>query len=50
MPRQSLLQAKGLVKRYNGRAVVDGLSFHVDPGEIVGLLGRNARGKPRASA
>ncbi len=41
----SLLQAFNLVKSYNGRAVVDGVSFHVDPSEIVGLLGRNGAGK-----
>ena len=41
----SLLEVKALVKRYNGRAVVDRLSFHVDRGEIVGLLGRNGAGK-----
>ncbi len=41
----ALLSAKGLIKAYNGRRVVDGVSFHVDPGEIVGLLGRNGAGK-----
>jgi len=41
----SLLDVRGLVKRYNGRAVVDKLSFHVGAGEIVGLLGRNGAGK-----
>ncbi len=41
----SLLEVKDLVKRYNGRAVVDRLSFEVRPGEIVGLLGRNGAGK-----
>jgi lipopolysaccharide export system ATP-binding protein len=40
-----LLEARDLVKRYNGRAVVDHLTFHVMPGEIVGLLGRNGAGK-----
>src|SRR3990172_5571432 len=40
-----LLEVKALVKRYNGRAVVDRLSFHVGRGEIVGLLGRNGAGK-----
>jgi lipopolysaccharide export system ATP-binding protein len=40
-----LLRAVSLVKRYNGRAVVDHLGFHVLPGEIVGLLGRNGAGK-----
>jgi lipopolysaccharide export system ATP-binding protein len=40
-----LLEAHELVKRYNGRAVVDQLSFFVRSGEIVGLLGRNGAGK-----
>ncbi|MCP4249338.1 MAG: LPS export ABC transporter ATP-binding protein [bacterium] len=40
-----LLEARDLVKRYNGRAVVDRLSFGVARGEIVGLLGRNGAGK-----
>jgi len=40
-----LLEAKQLVKRYSGRAVVDRVSFTVGQGEIVGLLGRNGAGK-----
>lgn len=40
-----LLEAKGLVKRYSGRTVVDNMSFVVNQGEIVGLLGRNGAGK-----
>ncbi len=40
-----LLDTKGLVKRYSGRAVVDRVSLHVVQGEIVGLLGRNGAGK-----
>ena len=40
-----LFEAQDLVKRYDGKAVVNGLSFHVDHGEIVGLLGRNGAGK-----
>jgi lipopolysaccharide export system ATP-binding protein len=40
-----LLQVRGLVKRFGGRAVVDRLGFHVGHGEIVGLLGRNGAGK-----
>lgn len=43
--RTALLETKKLVKRYDGRAVVDQLSIYVNPGEIVGLLGRNGAGK-----
>ena len=40
-----LLEAKNLVKTYNGRRVVDGLSISVGRSEIVGLLGPNGAGK-----
>jgi len=40
-----LLEVKDLIKRYSGRAVVDHVSFFVQQGEIVGLLGRNGAGK-----
>src|SRR3989338_3821519 len=40
-----LLEAKGLVKTYGGRRVVDGLSINVGRSEIVGLLGPNGAGK-----
>ncbi len=40
-----LLEVDGLRKSYSGRTVVDGVSFHVDRAEIVGLLGRNGAGK-----
>jgi lipopolysaccharide export system ATP-binding protein len=40
-----LLRADGLVKSYRRRRVVDGVSFHVRPGEVVGLLGPNGAGK-----
>ena len=40
-----LLEARGLVKAYRRRRVVDQVSLHVEPGEIVGLLGANGAGK-----
>ena len=40
-----ILEAKGLVKTYGRRRVVDGVDFEVEPGEIVGLLGPNGAGK-----
>ena len=40
-----ILAIDKLVKRYRGRAVVDGISLGVRPREIVGLLGPNGAGK-----
>lgn len=40
-----LLEAKGLVKSYQHRRVVDGADLEVKRGEIVGLLGPNGAGK-----
>ncbi len=40
-----ILEAKNLVKRYKGRAVVNDVSLEVKQGEIVGLLGPNGAGK-----
>jgi lipopolysaccharide export system ATP-binding protein len=41
----TLLSARGLVKNYGRRRVVDGVDFEVARGEIVGLLGPNGAGK-----
>jgi len=40
-----LLEATNLRKSYAGRVVVDGVGFHVDRAEVVGILGRNGAGK-----
>lgn len=40
-----VLNVTGLAKSYEGRAVLDGISFRIPPGRIVGLLGPNGSGK-----
>ena len=40
-----LLHVQGVTKVYGKRKVVDGVSLGVEPGEVVGLLGRNGAGK-----
>lgn len=43
--RKSALAAFDLQKTYGRRRVVDGVSLHVEQGEVVGLLGANGAGK-----
>jgi ABC-2 type transport system ATP-binding protein len=40
-----VIEVDGLVKRYDGVAVVDGISFAVERGEIFAILGPNGAGK-----
>jgi ABC-2 type transport system ATP-binding protein len=45
VPSSSALTVSGLGKSYGDVRAVDGLSFHVEPGEVFALLGPNGAGK-----
>jgi len=44
-PGAALIEAEGLVKRYNGLTAVAAVDFRVEPGEFLGFLGPNGAGK-----
>jgi branched-chain amino acid transport system ATP-binding protein len=41
----ALLELRGVAKRFGGLAALDGVTVHVAPGEIVGIIGPNGSGK-----
>ena len=45
MSGDPLVRVEGLYKRYPGVLAVNGASFDIPPGEIVGLVGKNGAGK-----
>ena len=40
-----LLETIALTIRFGGLAAVDSVDFHIDAGEVVGLIGPNGSGK-----
>ncbi|GGM43198.1 ABC transporter ATP-binding protein [Promicromonospora citrea] len=44
-PDDAAVRVRGLVKRYDGRAVVDGLELAARPGAVTAVLGPNGAGK-----
>ncbi|MBN2269409.1 MAG: LPS export ABC transporter ATP-binding protein [Sedimentisphaerales bacterium] len=48
MTDMTLLETRGLVKKYSGRTVVNDVSISIGQRSIVGLLGRNGAGKTTA--
>jgi ABC-2 type transport system ATP-binding protein len=45
MPTTPAIEAIDLVKRFGEKPAVDGVSFTVPPGTVLGLLGPNGAGK-----
>ena len=45
MTKTGALQVQGVTKRFGGLLAVDGISFDVQPGELVSIIGPNGAGK-----
>ena len=45
MTAEPLLSVRGLTRRFGGVLALDGLSFDLEPGRILGLIGPNGSGK-----
>jgi ABC-2 type transport system ATP-binding protein len=45
MASERMLECRGLRRRFGDLVAVDGVGFHIDPGETYGLLGPNGAGK-----
>ena len=44
----AVIDARALRKSYKGKPALDGTTFHIEPGRIVGLIGPNGAGKTTA--
>ena len=44
-PVEPILEVRNLSKRFGGISAVNDVSFHLDPGKILGLIGPNGAGK-----
>ena len=44
-PEARRLEMRGIYKHFGGVRVLEDVDFHLEPGEVVGLLGDNGAGK-----